>query len=388
MRLDLEGCPLGLMRFATEQGISVMEKRVFNFSAGPAILPLPALERAQQELLALPGAGASVMEISHRSKEFKAIVEGAEANLRSLLGIPEDYRVLFLQGGAQLQFAMTAMNLLRGSGHSADYVITGSWAKAAMREARTQGGVRVAWDGDPDHYTRMPAQSDLDLDGNASYVHITSNETIQGIQFPSEPDTGSVPLLCDASSDLLSRPIDVRRYGVIYACAQKNIGPAGVTVVVIRDDLVQRTPEGLPSLLSYKVLAESGSLFNTPPCFAIYVVKLVTDWLLGEIGGLEKMHEINRSKAAMLYEVIDGSDGFYRGHAAAESRSIMNVTFRLPDADLEASFLSEAAAQDLAALKGHRSVGGCRASIYNAMPVEGVEKLRDFMRAFRERHAP
>lgn len=364
-----------------------MEKRVFNFSPGPAVLPLPALEEAQRDLLALPGVGISVLEISHRSAKFTEIIGAAEANLRKLLDIPAEYRVLFLQGGAQLQFAMAPMNLLKGSGRSADYVITGTWAKTAMREARTQGGVRVAWDGDATHYTRMPRQDELDLDGGAAYVHVTSNETIQGIQFQSEPDTRGVPLVCDASSDFLCRPVEVRKYGMIYACAQKNAGPAGVTVVIIRSDLVERSPDGLPSMLSYKVLAEGKSLYNTPPCFGIYMVKLVTGWLLDTVGGLEKMAEINRRKAAMLYEAIDESRGFYRGHAAPESRSIMNVTFRLPDADLEAAFLKEAKARDLAELKGHRSVGGCRASIYNAMPVEGVERLRDFMREFCSKNA-
>ncbi len=364
-----------------------MEKRVYNFSPGPATLPLPALEEAQRDLLALPGAGISVLEISHRSAGFKQIIEGAEANLRSLLSIPDNYRVLFLQGGALLQFAMAPMNLLKGTNRSADYVITGSWAKTAMREARTQGGVRVAWDGDGAHYTRMPRPQELDLDATAAYIHITSNETIQGIQFQSEPDTRGVPLVCDASSDFLCRPLDIGKYGVLYACAQKNAGPAGVTIVILRDDLVQRSPEGLPSMLSYKVMAEGKSLFNTPPCFAVYMVKLVTDWLLNTVGGLAKMHEINRRKAAMLYEAIDQSNGFYRGHASPESRSIMNVTFRLPDADLEAAFLNEAKARDLHELKGHRSVGGCRASIYNAMPVEGVERLRDFMLEFCSKHA-
>lgn len=363
-----------------------MEKRVFNFSPGPAVLPLAALEEAQRDLLALPGTGISILEISHRSAKFGEIIGAAEANLRKLLNVPANYHVLFLQGGALLQFAMAPMNLLKGSGRSADYIITGTWAKTAMREARTQGGVRVAWDGDGTHYTRMPRQEELDLDATAAYVHMTSNETIQGIQFPAEPDTRGVPLVCDASSDFLCRPLDVQKYGVLYACAQKNAGPAGATVVIIRDDLAQRAPDGLPSMLSYKVMAEGKSLFNTPPCFGVYMVKLVTDWLLGSVGGLEKMLEINRRKADMLYEVIDASDGFYRGHASPESRSMMNVTFRLPDADLEAAFLKEAKARDLCELKGHRSVGGCRASIYNAMPVEGVERLRDFMREFCGKH--
>lgn len=363
-----------------------MEKRVFNFSPGPAILPLPALQEAQRDLLALPGVGMSILEISHRSAKFQEIIEAAEANLRKLLNIPEDYYVLFLQGGARLQFAMVAMNLLRGTGRSADYIVTGSWAKHAMKEAKTQGAVRVAWDGASLNYTRMPQQEELDLDPKAVYVHMTSNETIQGIQFPAEPDPREVPLVCDASSDFLCRPLDIRKYGILYACAQKNAGPAGVTIVIIRKDLAERSPADLPSMLSYKVLGEARSLHNTPPCFCIYMVKLVTDWLLETIGGLEKMYQINRQKAALLYEAIDRCGGFYQGHAAPESRSIMNVTFRLPTPELESAFLAEAKKRDLVELKGHRSVGGCRASIYNAMPIEGVKRLRDFMLEFYEAH--
>jgi len=359
-----------------------MTKRVYNFSAGPAVLPLPALEEAQRDLLALPGVGASVLEISHRSATFAAIIEKAEENIRRLLAVPSDYSVLFLQGGARLQFAMVPMNILRGTGKRADYILTGSWGKHAMSEARTQGDVRVAWDGKADGYRRLPQQDELDLDPEAAYVHITSNETIEGVQFTTEPDVGQVPLVCDASSDFLSRPVPIERYGILYACAQKNAGPAGVTIVIIRNDLLERTPEGTPSMLSYRLLAEKKSLLNTPPCFAIYMVKLVTDWLLNEIGGLERMHQINRQKAERLYEVLDRWPEYYRGHAERSCRSLMNVTFRLPSEELEKKFLSEAESHGLVALKGHRSVGGCRASIYNAMPIEGVEALREFMIEF------
>jgi len=364
-----------------------MEKRVYNFSAGPAVLPLPALEQAQRDLLALPGVGSSILEISHRSKTFQAIIDQAEANLRSLLAIGDDYRVLFLQGGAQMQFAMVPMNLLRGSGKSADYILTGSWGKKAIDEAKTQGEVRTAWDGKATQLRHIPSDDELDLDPDAAYCHITSNETIQGIQFATEPDVGDVPLVCDASSDFLCRPVPIRRYGILYACAQKNAGPAGVTVVILRNDLLDRIADGLPSMLDYRAFARENSLFNTPPVFGIYFVKLVTDWLIGEIGGLEKMEQLNRQKAKLLYDVIDESDGFYDGHAEPASRSMMNVTFRLPSPDLEAEFLKGAEARDLTALKGHRSVGGFRASIYNAMPPEGVETLRDFMIEFREKHA-
>jgi phosphoserine aminotransferase len=359
-----------------------MEQRVYNFSPGPAMLPLPALEEAQRDLLALPGAGMSILEISHRSKTFQQIIEQAEANLRKLLSIPDNYQILFLQGGAQMQFAMVPMNFLRGTGKPADYVICGSWGKKAMSEAKTQGKVRAAWDGSSSNFNRMPDQDDLDLDPAAAYVHITSNETIQGIQFPTEPDTGSVPLVCDASSDFLCRPTPIERYGILYACAQKNAGPSGVTIVIIRDDLLERCPGDLPSMLNYKTLAENKSLLNTPPTFCVYMVKLVTDWLLGEIGGLERMSEINCRKAAMLYDALDECGGFYEGHAEPKSRSIMNVTFRLADTSLEEPFFKQAAQRGLRELKGHRSVGGCRASIYNAMPVAGVETLRDFMIEF------
>jgi len=275
---------------------------------------------------------------------------------------------------------------MRGTGKPADYVLTGAWANKAVKEAKKEGDVNIAWDGKEEKYVRVPGQGDLTLDPNAAYVHITSNETIEGIEFQSEPDTGDVPLVCDASSDILSRPVPVERYGIIYAGAQKNMGPAGVALIVIRDDLLERTPDGLPALMDYKTLAKADSLYNTPPTFAIYIIMLVTKWVLETVGGLDKMLEINRAKAAMLYEVIDGSGGFYRGHADPGSRSSMNVTWRLPEEEIEAQFIKEAADNGMAALKGHRSVGGCRASIYNAMPVEGVEALRDFMIEFQKGH--
>jgi phosphoserine aminotransferase len=368
-----------------------MEKRVYNFSPGPAVLPLPALEEAQRDLLALPGTGISILEISHRSKKFDAVIQQAEANLRTLLAIPDNYRVLFLQGGALLQFGMVPMSFLRNTGRvpgeagRADYIVTGTWSKKAMDEAKTQGTVRAAWDGKAGNYNRVPRQDELALDPTAAYVYIAINETIQGVQYPAEPEVGDVPLVCDASSELLSRPVPVGKYGILFACAQKNLGPAGVTIVVIRDDLVARAPQDLPSMLNYRLLAENGSRANTPPTFCIYMVKLVTDWLLREVGGLEKMQEINRRKAQLLYDAIDASGGFYQAHAEPGSRSIMNVPFRLADPSLEEAFLKEAAGCGLVELKGHRSVGGCRASIYNAMPVEGVTALRDFMLDFAKR---
>jgi len=363
-----------------------MEKRVYNFSPGPAVLPLLALEEAQRDLLALPGTGISILEISHRSKAFEKIINQAEANLRSLLMIPANYHVLFLQGGALLQFGMVPMNFLRASGKSADYIVTGTWSKKAAGEAKTQGTVRVVFDGKAGNYNRVPRQNEIELDPKAAYVYIASNETIQGVQYPAEPEVGDVPLVCDSSSDFLCRPVPIERYGILFACAQKNAGPAGVTIVIIRDDLVERSPADLPSMVNYKVLAEGKSLLNTPPCFAIYMVKLVTDWLLQQVGGLEKMAEINRRKARLLYDVLEQSKGFYQAHAETASRSIMNVPFRLANPALDEPFLKQAAERGLCELKGHRSVGGCRASIYNAMPIEGVQALRDFMIEFRDRN--
>lgn len=365
----------------------MMSERVFNFSPGPATLPLPVLQELQQNLLALPGVGASILEISHRSKTFEEIIVQAETNIRRLLSLPEEYHVLFLQGGASLQFSQVPMTFLRGTGRSADYIVTGSWAKRALAEAQREGNVRVVWDGKGDNYSRVPQPGEYEINPDAVYVHFTSNETIQGIQFPTEPETGGVPLVCDASSDFLSRPIEVKRYGLIYAGAQKNVGPAGVTIVIIRQDMLEQVPDGLPTMLDYRVHAEHRSLYNTPPVFAVYVVMLVTRWLLENIGGLEQMHAINQQKAQMLYDAIDRSEGFYRGHAQSGSRSLMNVTWRLPNEELEAQFVKEAREAGLHELKGHRSVGGIRASIYNAMPIEGVRTLVQFMDEFRQQHA-
>ena len=363
-----------------------MEKRVYNFSAGPANLPLPVLEAAQRDLLALPGVGSSVLEISHRSAACSDIFETAEANLRTLLNVPEGYKILFLQGGASLQFSMAAINFLRGSGKPADYILTGSWGKKAMKEAKYEGTVNVAWDGGDENYIRTPSLDELTLDSNAAYVHMTSNETIQGVQFPPAPAVGDAPIVCDMSSDILSRPIPVDKYSLIYAGAQKNAGPAGVAIVILHEDLLERSGEETHSLLDYRTQVENNSLYNTPPVFCVYMIMLVTKWLLDEVGGLDKMEAINRKKAEMLYEVIDSSGGFYKGHATPDCRSIMNVTWRMEGDELNQAFIKEAKTHDLDSLKGHRSVGGMRASIYNAMPVEGVETLRDFMVDFQKRN--
>ena len=354
-------------------------ERVFNFGAGPAVLPEPALEQAQRDLLALPGVGMSVLEISHRSKTFEEIIRTAEANIRALAGIPERYDVLFLPGGATQQFSMVPMNL-RPPGGSADYVLTGSWSKKAFKEAQKFGTVRVAGTTETEAFTRIPELAELDLAHDAAYVHITTNNTIVGTQWAAMPELGDVPLVVDASSDIFSRPIDVARHGLIYAGAQKNLGPAGVTLVITRDDLLQRAPANLPTTMRYATAADNRSLYNTPPVFAIYLVGLVMKWLLAN-GGLEEMARRNERKAAKLYAAIDRTE-FYRGTARPESRSRMNVTFRLPDEDLEAMFVEEANAAGLTGLKGHRSVGGQRASIYNAFPEAGVDALAQFMEEF------
>ncbi len=361
--------------------------RVFNFSPGPAVLPLPVLEQVQSELLSLPGCGASILEISHRSKQFLAILAEAKRRLRELLAIPDHYHVIFLQGGSRLQFSMVPMNLLRGATGPAEYVLTGSWGQKALEEAEREGATHVPWDGRSTNYDRVPDWSELQFADSAAYVHTTSNETIEGVQFSQHPPQGAPPVVCDCSSDFLCRPMPVERYGLIYACAQKNAGPAGVTVVIIRDDLLARSQSSLPGYLNFSEHVREDSLYNTPPTFGIYVFGLIARWLQDEIGGLANMEQRNAEKARLLYDVIDESQGFYAGHAHADHRSLMNVTFRLPDEATEKAFLTEAEQQGLASLKGHRSVGGIRASIYNAMPREGVEALRDFMRDFAARHA-
>ncbi|RMG28003.1 MAG: 3-phosphoserine/phosphohydroxythreonine transaminase [Gammaproteobacteria bacterium] len=357
--------------------------RVYNFSAGPAMLPEPVLARARDEMLDWQGTGMSVMEMSHRGPHFRAIAEQAEADLRDLLRIPEDYHVLFLQGGASSQFAMVPLNLAR-PGQRVDYLNTGSWSKKAIAEAKRYCDVHVAGSSEDSGFTTVPAQSALDLSPDAAYVHYTPNETIGGVEFPYVPETGDVPLVADMSSTLLSRPIDVSRYGLIYAGAQKNIGPAGLTIAIVRADLVGRAREGTPTMFDYKVHADAGSMYNTPPTYAWYLAGLVFQWLK-DLGGLERMAEINRRKAEKLYAAIDASD-FYHNPVDPGCRSWMNVPFTLADPELDPVFLKEAEAAGLSTLKGHRSVGGMRASIYNAMPEAGVDALIDFMADFEKRH--
>ena len=354
-------------------------QRIFNFSAGPAVLPLDVLEQAQRDLLSLPGVGMSVLEISHRSKTFDDIIQGCEADMRTLARIPANYKILFLQGGASLQFSMVPMNLLPPGG-SADYIVTGAWAQKAVKEAKRVGSVKIAATTEAENFTRVPRQDELMLDPGAAYVHMTSNNTIFGTEWQWLPATGQVPLVSDMSSDIFSRPLDVAKHALIYAGAQKNLAPAGVTLVIVRDDLLTRSSSSLHTMLNYAVHAENQSLYNTPPVFAIYIMRLVMTWLL-QNGGLESIERKNARKADKLYAEIDHT-GFYRGHAQKDSRSRMNVTFRLSSEELEKKFAKAATAAGLDGLKGHRSVGGIRASIYNAFPEAGVDTLVDFMREF------
>ncbi len=357
--------------------------RIWNFSAGPAALPEEVLLQAQEELLDWHGAGCSVMEMSHRGKEFMSIIDQAEADLRELMGIPEQYHVLFLQGGATQQFAQIPMNLL--AGRSADYIVTGSWSKKAVKEAQRIGNVRVAATTEASNFTRLPNADEIKLDPFAAYLHVCTNETIHGVEIPAEriADTG-VPLVADMSSHILSRPVNVEKFGLIYAGAQKNIGPSGVTLVVIHRDLLGMAPLSTPTVMDYAVMAANGSMLNTPPTYGIYIAGLVFQWLKRQ-GGLEGISAVNAEKARILYEAIDNSGGFYTNPVDPDCRSRMNVPFVLADASLDAAFIAESKAAGLASLKGHKSVGGMRASIYNAVPLAGVQALVDFMNDFAKR---
>ncbi len=357
--------------------------RVYNFSAGPAMLPEAVLKQAQEEMLDWQGSGMCVAEMSHRGKEFMAIAAAAEADLRELLGVPANYKVLFLQGGASSQFAMVPMNLLRGL-EGADYLNTGSWSKKAISEARRYGRVNVAATTEETRFTRAPAQSELNLKADAAYLHYTPNETIEGVEFNYVPDCGGVPLVADMSSTLLSRPIDVARYGLIYAGAQKNIGPAGLTIVILREDLMGQPLSGTPTMFDYKTHADNDSMYNTPPTYAWYLAGLVFKWLK-DLGGLNAMAAVNERKAQLLYDSIDAS-AFYKNPVSPESRSWMNVPFTLATPELDDAFIKGAKAAGLTTLKGHRSVGGMRASIYNAMPEAGVAALVAYMQEFERTH--
>jgi phosphoserine aminotransferase len=363
--------------------MTTITNRIFNFSAGPAVLPVPVLEEAQQNLVALPGVGMSVLEISHRSKTFEAILAQTEQDIRALGNVPANYKVLFLQGGASLQFSMVPLNLLT-AGATADYIVTGGWAQKAVKEAQRVGNVNIAASTESENFTRIPRQDELKLTPNAAYVHITTNNTLFGTEWTGEPQVRDVPLVADTSSDMFSRPIDVSKYGLIYAGAQKNLGPSGVTLVLVREDLLQRSAKSLHTMLNYATHAENGSMYNTPPTFGIYLMGLVMKWGLSQ-GGLDAIGAANQRKADKLYAEIDRS-GYYRGTAEKNSRSRMNITFRLPSEDLENKFVKESTAAGLDGLKGHRSVGGMRASIYNAFPEEGIDALVAFMQEFEKKN--
>lgn len=359
-----------------------MPDRIFNFSAGPGTLPMEVLQQAAKDVVNFNNKGIGLIEMSHRSKDFIAVADEAEALLRELLGVPDNFKVLFLQGGASTQFAMVPMNLL-GHGKKASFLNTGVWSKKAIKEARFFGEVQVAYSSEESNFNHVPASSDYKVDADSEYLHFVSNNTIYGTQFHEFPKTDKM-LVCDMSSDIMSRPFDFSRFGLIFAGAQKNMGPAGCAVVIIREDLLTRTPENVPAMFRYKTHADAGSMYNTPPCFSIHVIGLVLKWLK-KLGGIPVMEEMNREKAALLYQAIDATD-FYRGHAVKASRSLMNVAFNLPTPELEAKFVQEATALGFDGLKGHRSVGGCRASIYNAFPREGIVELVKFMQKFEQQN--
>ena len=359
------------------------DNRIYNFNAGPATLPLPVLEEIQASFLNYKSSGMSITEVSHRSPWFDDVINDAVARTKRLLGLGDEFHVLFIQGGASLQFAMIPMNFL-GDGDSADYVNTGTWSTKAIKEAKIQcKSHQVVASSEDRNFAYIP--KNIVFNKDAVYAHITSNNTIKGTQWADFPDTGGVPIISDMSSDFMSRPLDVQKFGMIYAGAQKNIGPAGVCMVIVRNDMLGRCPDGLPSMLNYKTFADKNSMYNTPPCFSVYCVQLVLKWLEETVGGLGAMEKINKEKAAILYDFMDSSD-FYNATADKDSRSLMNVTFRLPSEDLEKQFIKEATGQGMGGLKGHRSVGGCRASIYNAMPVDGIKTLVAFMTEFEKKN--
>ena len=363
-----------------------LSRNDLNFSGGPGVLPASVLAETQQAILAVPDVGLSILGISHRSDWFADVVAEAERNIRRLLQLPDSHVVLFLQGGATLQFSMVPLLLLRNRGKTAEYLRTGYWSSKAIPPARCEGDARILWDGEPEGFCRLPAAAELTCSADAAYLHYVSNETVEGLQFHDLPGLDGVTRVCDMSSDFLSRPIDVSRFDLIYAHAQKNLGPAGATVVIIRRALLDQAPDDLPEYLDYRAHLAAGSIYNTPPVFAIYVILLVTRWLLRDIGGLDAMAAINRAKADALYRTLDESRGFYANRIATENRSLMNVVFRLPAAALEVGFLRQAEAAGFSGLGGHRSNGGIRASLYNAMTPAAVAALIDFMRRFQQRN--
>jgi phosphoserine aminotransferase len=362
-----------------------MTDRIYNFSAGPCTLPLPVLEKAQSDFVDYQGAGMSLIEMSHRGKHYDEVHSAALANVREVLAVPPSHEILLLQGGATLQFAMVPMNLM-APGKAAEYINTGAWAKKAIADAEKIGVTRVIWSGEPENFTRIPAQEEYRVGNDAAYLHICGNETIGGIEFHEYPDTAAVPLVADMSSHIMSRPVDWRRVALAYAGAQKNLGPAGLALVVVKKALVEQCQEGLPAYLSYKIHAGKDSLYNTPPVFAVYMMKLILDWVKEE-GGLSEMEKRAIARSTVIYDTIDASEGWYRCPVDKASRSRMNVCFRLPTEALEQKFIAQALATEFSGLKGHRSVGGCRASMYNAMPVAGAERLAEFMLKFKKDNA-
>ncbi|MGZ5075457.1 MAG: phosphoserine transaminase [Methylobacter sp.] len=365
---------------------TAMSQPLYNFSGGVGLLPPKVIAEARQAVLEVPGTGISALVINHRSELCRDILDETEANLRTLLSIPDNYRVLFLQGGASLQFSMIPMNLWANKNRPVDYIVSGYWSAKAIKEAEIEGkNVNIIWNGKAQKFVRLPEADEYNIDPDAAYLHYCSNETVEGLQFKQPLETGDVPLVCDMSSDFLAKPVDISKYGLVYAHAQKNIGAAGVTVVIIRDDLLQHIPDNVPTVLDYRPHVEMKSIYNTPPVFAIYVVLLVTRWLLSDIGGLVNMAEQSQRKAALLYDAIDRSEGFYRGHAQVDSRSLINVVFNLDTPDLERRFIEAAGQLGIIGLEGHRSLGGIRASLYNSMPVEGARYLQNFMLEFQEK---
>jgi len=358
---------------------------LYNFAGGVGLLPPKVISEAQQAILEVPGTGISALVINHRSQLCRDILDETEKNIRTLLNVPDNYRILFLQGGASLQFSMIPMNLWVSKNQPVDYIVSGYWSTKALKEAEIEGkNVNIIWNGKAQKFVRVPSQHEYKIDPDAAYVHYCSNETVEGLQFAEPLETRNVPLVCDMSSDFLAKPVDISKYGLVYAHAQKNIGAAGVTVVIIRDDLLECIPDNIPTVLDYRPHVEMKSIYNTPPVFAIYVVLLVTRWLLNDIGGLANMAEQSQRKAAMLYKVIDQSEGFYRGHAQVDSRSLINVVFNLATPDLETPFIAAAKQLGIIGLEGHRSLGGIRASLYDSMPIDGAQYLQNFMLEFQE----
>ncbi|MBL8066099.1 MAG: 3-phosphoserine/phosphohydroxythreonine transaminase [Chthonomonadaceae bacterium] len=364
--------------------MAVATHQTYNFSAGPACMPRDVLERAKSELLDWNGTGMSVMEMSHRGKAFLQIAEQTESAVRKLMNVPDNYRVLFLQGGASLQFTMLAMNFIGSKVGGGDYLVTGTWGQKAVEAARIEGKANLVWDGKPDKYVSAPDIASVAVTDNAAFVHFTMNETIQGVDYLNDP-SGNVDYICDMSSCIASRPFDVSRYAMVYAGAQKNLGPSGVCLVLLREDMLERVPSGLPPMLDYKVQADNDWMYNTPPCFGVYMLGLVCEhWI--KFGGLDAVAKLNHEKAKAIYDAIDLSGGFFKPHAVSDNRSQMNIPFTLPTEELTEAFLSEAKALNMLELKGHRSVGGCRASIYNAFPLEGCYALASFMSDFKSRN--